>query len=170
MTAIKVDAKLATGANEALTPHANALFAALGSNRMAVIELRSVERAEPAPDEDKERAVKVRIALLEVANADQEETLRRALRALHLHRTAYGTLTEDQELELSKATLADTAGELSHIESARLRALIDHWTRYANQALLSSKLTEAEVRSEMRKVVDAMRDAIYGRVADLDDA
>lgn len=168
MTAIKIDGKPATNASEALAPHAGALFAALGSKRMAVVEIRSVERAEPAPDEDKEQAVKVRITHLEVANADQEETLRRALRALHLHRTAYGTLNEEQELELSKSTLADTAGELSHVEAARLRALIEHWTTYGRRTLNSAKLTEAEVRSELNKVMDAMRDAIFGKLVEVE--
>lgn len=168
MTTIKVDAKPSTYASESLAQHAGPLFATLGSTRMAVVELRSVERAEPAPDEDKERSVKVRISHLEVANPDQEESLRRALRALHLHRTAYGTLNEEQELELSKGTLEDTAGELSHIEAARLRALIDHWTTYGRRALNSAKLTEAEVRSEMAKALDAMRDAIYGRVVEVE--
>lgn len=168
MTVIKIDAKPSTSAGESLTPHAGPMFATLGSTRMAVVEMRSVLRAEPAPDEDKERAVTVRISHLEVANPEQEETLRRALRALHLHRTAYGTLNEEQEMELSKATLADTAGELSHIEAARLRALVEHWTTYGRRALNSAKLTEAEVRSELTKTMDAMRDAIYGRLVEVE--
>jgi len=167
VTAMKIDSKPSMQASEALAPHASPLFASLGSSRLAVVELRSVERAEPAPDEDKETAVKVRIVGLEVANADQEETLRRAMQALHLHRTAYGTITEDGDLEMAKSTLALIGDELHAYEAARLRSLIEVWTNYGRQALFSSKLTEAEVRSEMKKVFDVLRGAIHGERAEV---
>jgi hypothetical protein len=162
MTAIKVDAKLATNANEALNPHAAALFARLGSRRLAVVELRSAERTEPAPDEDKEQAVKVRIQALEVANPEQEETLRNVLRALHLHRTAYGTLNEEGELELSASTLERAAGEVNAIEAARLHAAIDQWVVYGNRVLSSNKATQSDVRREFDAVLKGLRAAVDG--------
>jgi len=154
-----VDAKLATNANEALNPHAAALFARLGSTRMAVVELRAVERAEPAPDEDKEQAVRVRIQHLEVANPEQEDTLRQVLAALHLHRTAYGTLTEDGDLELSSGTLERAAGEVNAIEAARLHVAIDRWTEYGNRVLSRTKVNASELRTEFDTVLKGLRAA-----------
>lgn len=162
MTLIKVDGKPSTQAGEALTPHASSLSARLGSSRLAVAELRSVERVEPGPDEDKETAVKVRIVALEIASPEQEETLRKALYALHVHRTAWGTLTEAGDLEFAKDTLASLRDDLHGYEAARLRSLIELWTDYARNALMSAKITQAEMRAELKKVVDALRAAIHG--------
>lgn len=160
MTAIKMDGKLATNANESLAPHAAQLFARLGSSRMAVVELRSAERTEPAPDEDKEQAVKVRIQHLEVANPEQEETLRQVLSALRLHRTAYGTLNEEAELELSASTLERAAGEVNAIEAARLHVAIDRWTEYGYRVLTRSKTTASELRQEFDTVIKGLRAAV----------
>jgi hypothetical protein len=162
MTLIKVDGKPSTQAGEALTPHASKLSARLGSSRLAIVELRSVENVVPGPDEDRETTVKVRIVMLEVAAEEQEETLRKALHALHVHRTAWGTLTEDGDLEFAKDTLASLRDDLHGYEAARLRSLIDLWTGYARNALLSRKITQAELRSELQKTVDALREAIHG--------
>jgi hypothetical protein len=98
MTKIRFDSKVSASAADALTPLAGTLYAALGTHRVAVMELASVERNDLADDEDKEPYVKVRVVHLEVANEEQEETLRQALRALRLHRTATGTLDEDGEV------------------------------------------------------------------------
>lgn len=157
MTAIKVDSKLATHANEALAPHAAPMFARLGSTRMAVVELRAVERAEPAADEDKEQSVKVRISHLEVANVEQEDTLRQVLGALNLHRTAYGTLTESEDLTLSESTLERAVGEVNAIEAARLHVAIDRWTEHGNRVLGQQKLTMLELRREFDTVIKGLR-------------
>lgn len=156
MTALKIDSKLATAANEALAPHAAALFARLGSTRMAVVELRSAERTEPAPDEDKEQAVKVRVAHLEVANPEQEESLRQCLQALHLHRTAYGTLNEEGDLQLSESTLERAAGEVNAIEAARLHVAIERWTEYGHRVLSRNKTTASELRQEFDTVIKGL--------------
>lgn len=162
MTAIKVDSKLATHANEALTPHASPLFGRLGSSRLAVVELRSVERTEPAEEEDKEQAVKVRIAHLEVAGADQEETLRGVMRALNAHRTAYGTLTEDEDVQLADSTLERACGEINAVEAARLHVAVDRWTEYLSRALSQTKLTAAGLRSEVDAAIRGLRAAKLG--------
>lgn len=162
MTAIKVDSKLATNANEALTPHAGPLFGRLGSSRMAVVELRSVERTEPAEEEDKEQAVKVRIAHLEVAGADQEDTLRNVMRALNAHRTAYGTLTEDEDVLLADSTLERAVGEINAVEAARLHVAIDRWTEVLARALTQPKLSSAGLRSEVDTAIRGLRLAKFG--------
>lgn len=162
MTQIKVDGKLSVGANEALAAHAGSLFARLGSNRLAVVEIRSVERSEPAADEDKEQSVKVRVSQLEVATADQEDALRRCLEALHTHRTAYGTLTEDQDIELSDSVIEATGGELNAIEAARLKVAIDRWTEYLRRVLTQPKVTNTQLRSEVDTVIRGLRIAAGG--------
>lgn len=162
MTAIKVDGKLSVGANEALAMHAGSLFARLGSSRIAVVELRSVERAEPAADEDKEQSVKVRISSLEIANPDQENALRRCLEALHTHRTAYGTLTEDNDIELSSSVIEATGGELNAVEAARLHVAIDKWTEYLRRIQTQSKITQTQMRTEMDTVIKGLRTAVEG--------
>jgi hypothetical protein len=127
---------------------------------MAVVELRAVERSEPAADEDKEQSVKVRISHLEIANTEQEETLRRVLGALNLHRTAYGTLTEEGDIELSASTLERAAGEVNAIEAARLNTAIDRWTEYGRRALGQPKVTLTELRKEFDSVIRGLQAAV----------
>lgn len=160
ITAIKLASKLATHANEALAPHGATLFARLGSSRMAVVELRSSERIEPAADEDKEQTVTVKVAHLEVAGAEQEDTLRQVLMALKLHRTSQGTLTEDGDLQLSASTLDRAAGEVNAIEAARLHAAIDLWTTYGRRVLSSSKTTASDLRREFDTVLRALQGVV----------
>lgn len=166
VTAIKLDGKPSTHAAEALAPHAGAMFAKLGSTRMAVVELRSVERAEPAADEDKEQSVKVRVAHLEIANADQEDSLRRAMQALNLHRTSYGTLDDDGYIELSASTLERTAGEVNAIEAARLHVAVQKWTEFGRRILGQAKITMPELRREFDNMVRGLQAAADGKPND----
>jgi hypothetical protein len=156
---LKIDGRLAANAASGLEPHAGPLYASPGSRRWAVVELKHAERTEPAPDEDSDASVKVRITHLEVANAEQEETLRRVHRALHLHRTAYGTLTEQGEVELADSTLDLAAGELSAIEAARLHVAIDRWVDYGRRVLAGSKATATDLRRELDTVLKGLATA-----------
>ena len=160
MTTIKIDSKPSTHASEALALHAGPMFAKLGATRMAIVELRSVLRAEPAPDEEKEQGVTVRITSLEIANPDQEESLRQALGALHVHRTAYGTLTEDSDIELAASTLERTAGEVNAIEAARLNVAIDRWTEHGRRILSQQKITMPEMRREFDQLIRGLQAAV----------
>jgi hypothetical protein len=156
VTKLKIDGTLGTSANDALSPHAGALYATPGARRLIVGELKHTERVMPAPDEDTEPSCKLRITSLEVANEKQEDALRQVLRVLHLHRTAYGTLTEDQDLELSESTLEDAAGALNAIEAARLHVAIDRWTEYGRRVLSNPKATASEVRREFDTVIKGL--------------
>lgn len=127
---------------------------------MAVVELRSSERTEPAADEDKEQTVTLKIAHLEVAGAEQEDTLRQVLRALKLHRTAAGTLTEDGDLALSASTIERAAGEVNALEAARLHSAIDLWTTYGRRVLAGSKTTASDLRREFDTVLRALQAAV----------
>jgi hypothetical protein len=162
MTTVKLDSKVGAGAGQALERHVPRLYANLGTRIVVVAEMAVVERTEPAPDEDKEASVKLAIKSLEVANEEQDETMRKALRALYMQRTARGTLTEDGEIELSDSTLRLTADMLQSIEAARLRVLAGHWAHYAEQAT-RSELTVTQLREELVTVARGLRAGLgYG--------
>ncbi|MFD0408602.1 hypothetical protein [Kitasatospora sp. NPDC127116] len=95
MTEIKFDSKILADVAAALEPHADTMFQQRSGRWMAVIELAHVERTEPGPEEDKDRAVKVRVVAVEVA-ADEftDERLRVAQQDMYRHRTSRGTLDE----------------------------------------------------------------------------
>lgn len=151
-TTAKLDSKMSRAAQDGLEGWVLPLYATPGKRIVGVIELAHVERTQPAPDADKEPSVKLRITHLEIANDEQENILREAMKALHLHRTAYGTLDEDGELQLSQGTLERTGGMLHAVEAARLRAAVVHWRE---QALRVYSIPEATV-TEMRHEIDML--------------
>lgn len=161
MTQIKLDSTVANAALDALTPHVGRLYSSLGTRIVVIAELASTIREQPAPNEEKKPSVKLQVKHLEVATSEAEGDVRRALLALHTQRTAYGTLTEDQEVELSARTLAELAGNVNATEAARLHVGIERWTDYAGQAVHNSKLTASEVRQEFRTVTEALRALIF---------
>lgn len=162
MTDIKIDGKLGGHAGEALALHAAQLFTRLGSTRMVIAELKSATREDVAADEDKNQSVKLRIQSLEVANPDQEDAVRRCLEALHMHRTAYGTLTEDADVELSANVIEATGGELNAITAARLKVAIDRWTEYGRRITGQPKITLSQMRNELETIVKGLRAAVDG--------
>jgi hypothetical protein len=164
MTQVKLDSKLGGGPAAAIESHVPALYARQGCRIVAVVELAHEERTQPAPDSDKEPSVKMRISSMEIAAKEQEPAIREAMRALYLQRTATGTLDEHGQMVLTESTIQLTAGLLADVEAARLRVGMEHWMRYARQAASSQKLTDAEVRSEMRAVADGMA-AVLSRAA-----
>jgi lipoate-protein ligase A len=148
MTQVKIAGKASTVAAEALGRHAAALYATPGKRIVGVVELVHVLRTQPAPDEDKEPSVELRIQQLEIGEADQEDVLRQAIRALNIARTAQGTLTEEGDIELSDRTLEMTADRLSDLEASRLVVACHHWADYARRILSVKKLTTSEARHE----------------------
>ena len=160
MTVIKLDSHMATSARDAIDPLAGRLFANTGARILGVVELAHLERTEPAPDNDKEASVKLRITHLEIAADDQEEHLRQALRALYLQRTAFGTLDEDGEIQLSARTLELTAGVLHAVDSARLRVLLMHWADYLQRIQAVQNPTVSELRHELDTVAQGLRAAL----------
>lgn len=95
MTEIKFDTKVVADVSRALAPFADTMFKQRAGRWVAVIELAHTERTEPGPDEEKDRAVKVRVTSIEVA-ADEftDERLRQVQQDLYRRRTAAGTLDE----------------------------------------------------------------------------
>lgn len=156
MTQLKFDAKVSASAQEALEPHVRPMYDSPGSRRMAIIEFAAIERTEPAPGTEKEPSVKVRIVGLELPNKEQEGTVREAQRFLHLQRTARGTFDDDGQLELSDSTLRLTGGMLAYLETARLRAGLEHWREYAQRLMRGPDLTVTEMRHEMQALADGL--------------
>ncbi|MFJ1653446.1 hypothetical protein ACIOC2_19065 [Streptomyces sp. NPDC088337] len=156
MPVLKFDPKVSASAQEALEPHIRPLYDQPGARRMAIIEFAHMERTEPAPNTDGKPSVKVRIMGLELPNKEQEHAVREAQRFLHLQRTARGTFDDDGQLELSESTLRLTAGLLSHIEVARLRAGLAHWREYAQRLVHGPELTISEMRHEMQALAEGL--------------
>lgn len=168
MTQMKFDAKVSASALEALEPHVRPMYDQPGSRRMAIIEFAAIERTEPAPGTEKEPSVKVRIVGLELPNREQEGAVREAQRFLHLQRTARGTFDDDGQLELSESTLRLTGGMLAYLETARLRAGLEHWREYARRLVHGPELTVTEVRHEMQALAEGLT-AILNTARNHDD-
>jgi cobyrinic acid a,c-diamide synthase len=164
--AIKLDSKMSATAGGALERHAAALYTRRGMRVVGVVELRHVERTEPAPDEDKEPSVKLRITGLEIANQDQEDVLREAMSALYLHRNAQGVLDEQGDIDLADRTLTMTGGLLHAIEAARMRVAVAHWADQCRRALAVDQITVAEMRHELDAVAQGLERVLRGEPAD----
>lgn len=156
MTAAKIEGKPSAAAQAGLEPWIQPLYQVPGRRVIGVVELRHVERTQVAPEADSEPSVKLRITHLEIAREEQEETLRQALQALFLHRTAYGTLNEDSEIELSDQSLRLIADSLHAAEAARLRAAVTVWHQQARRVLGVSEITAAEMRHELDMIADGL--------------
>ncbi|MER5909535.1 hypothetical protein ABT124_03265 [Streptomyces sp. NPDC001982] len=156
MTQLKFDAKVSASAQEALESHVRPMYDSPGSRRMAIIEFAAIERTEPAPGTEKEPSVRVRIVGLELPNKEQEPAVREAQRFLHLQRSARGTFDDDGQLELSDSTLRLTGGMLAYLETARLRAGLQHWQEYAQRLVHQNDLTLSEVRHEMQAIAEGL--------------
>jgi hypothetical protein len=160
MTAVKIAGKPSAHAADAIGRHAATLYASPGKTVLGVIELKHAERMQPAPDEDKEPTVTLRVAHLEIAEADQEEALRQAMRALYIARTAQGTLDDEGEVALSERTLEMTADRLLDLEVARLVTACRHWSDYARKTINIKKLNLSEARHELENIAQGLLAAI----------
>ena len=155
MTTIKIEGKPSAAAANALGRHAEALYHTDGARRIGVVEIARTGRYVPDSGEDKDPSVSLRIAGLEIASPEQEDHLRQAMLALHLHRTAAGTL--DQEgLTLAPTTLELTAGHLDAAEAARLRVGVTHWADLARRALNVQAMTLSEARHELDAIATGL--------------
>jgi hypothetical protein len=162
VTTLKLDGKPATAASDALVPWAQELYKKPGMRIVGVVELAHVERTQPAPDEDKEASVKLRITHLELAgDGQQENAVREAMRALYLHRNAQGTLTEEMDVELSKETLRKLGDRLDATEAAKRGIAIEHWASYARRALHTKDITHAELLHELKAIADGLYGVLH---------
>lgn len=169
-TDIKLESKFSVGAADALYDHARPLYDRLGATRVGIVELRSSERVTPGPEEDKTPSVKLRIVGLEIAGPDQEGAVREAQRALHLQRTAMGTLNEDGQIDLTRETIRLTGGLLADLETARLRAALQHWATEARKVVHSRTLLDGEIRHELDRIAEGMDAALHPARQDGDES
>lgn len=156
MTAIKLESKLSAQADASLARYGQELYRRPGMRLVGVVEFRHVERTQPAPDEDKKPSVTLRVTALEIANQEQENTLREAQRALYLHRNAQGTLDESGDIELSDRTLRMTGNMLHAIEAARYEVGVRGWAEQARRAMAVNGSTANELRAELRKLAEGL--------------
>jgi hypothetical protein len=152
MTELKLQYNLKGQPTDALAEHVERIYDNPGSTFLAVVEFRHTERVEYA-DEDREPSVKCRVANLEVARSgEQEQQVRSLLRALHLQRTAQGTLDDAGEVRLSKQTIELTTGLAMGEEVARLRTVLD----VVQQKVHELASTPSMLESDLRAKVDAL--------------
>lgn len=151
MTKLKFDTTPSGNALDAMEDLGGPLAAKPGMRIVGVCELAHVERVEPAPGEDKETTVKLRVTQLEVARGEQENHIRQCMAAMYRHRTATGKLGEEMEVELSERTIELTAGVLDQVEAARLRAGVEGHADYIRR-VLAGDLTPTQLREELRTV------------------
>lgn len=156
MTKLKFDSNMARAAADALAPHIRGIYDRPGATLLFVGEARHIERTQPAPDADGDPSVKVRITHMEIPNRDQEGAIREAMRALHLQRTAQGTIDEVGQLVLSEGTLKRISGLLHEVEVSRLRAGLAHWVDYAARVNAQSKLTVTEMQHELDLIASGL--------------
>lgn len=116
---VKLTGRLPRRVEQALAPHASAMYARPGSRWVALVEVEVHERTETTETNDdgepeRTHTVRLRVADLEIATGDAAEHVREALRALWARRTSSGTLDgalaaaeADTAVRLLPALLAD---------------------------------------------------------------
>lgn len=158
---VKITGTLPATASESLSLHAPTMYAALGTRRIAIVEIAGVERTEIADDEDKAPVLTLQIKAMEVAEqGDTEDAVRRAMDALYTLRTATGTLTEDGDLEMTQSTIDGVAGNVAMLEAARLHAAVGKWADYIRDLRWKS-MTHEQTRDELRKIADGLTTARF---------
>jgi hypothetical protein len=80
MTALKIIGKPTAAAQAALEPHIARLYASPGASVMAIIEMRHVERLQPAPGSDKAASVGMKLVGCEIPGREQEGAVREPAR------------------------------------------------------------------------------------------
>lgn len=164
MTVVKIGTALSAQASEALTQHADWLYKHPGGRIVGIVEFEHLERVEPAPDTERKKVVVLRPSMLQVATPDQEETLRKAASAMHLIRTAAGTLTEEGDIELGQSILDATQLDLATREAARLQVAVATFAQQARQVFLAHRLTASELRYELESIATGLAQAANPRV------
>lgn len=144
------------------------LRATPGCRIVGVVELERFQLNRP-DDADADPTVLLRISDLELAKGgDQEAQLRLAMQALHLHRTAGGTLTEDGDIELAQATLDKLPEKVSVFESARLRAAFEALVDRVTGLSKNTRHNDGDLRRELRKLADLGQKALAGEQLTID--
>lgn len=173
MTKLKIQGTPSTAAANALEPHVRRFYSRPNLRQLVIAELHHIERTQVVPDGEQQPSVAMRIAAVEVPDAEQEDGLRDAMRALYLIRTASGTINEGGELELGKQTVRLLKGDLTLAATARLSAGLNHWSGYLKRVQDNGRLTVLEIRHELDVIQGGLMDLLSGgsgqQALDLDD-
>jgi len=162
MTVIKLQAKPSAAAAQGITGWAEELYQNPNMRLLGIVELRHVERSEPAPGESKDRTVQLRLTQLEIANDAMEQHLSRGLAALYALRTAKGTFDDDEAIELAESTMRRIRDDLMLAETARLRAGLRLWAEYARRVQHTRSMTQTEALHEVEAIADGLRKLLAG--------
>lgn len=138
-----------------------------GCKLVGIVE---IERYRVIKDDDAEAdpVPVLRISDLEIAKGEQEALLRSAMTALHLHRTAGGTLTEDADVELAQNTLDKLPDLVSTFESARLRAAFEALVDRVSGLAKNTRHNDGDLRRELKKLADLGVRALAGEQLTID--
>lgn len=168
-TQIVLDGGAQGQASDGLDRFAEYLYDNPGTKLMAVVEFAVTKLEEPGPMIQKDRKVRIGLVGCEVGSGDQEHTLRTAQRALWLHRSATGTLTEEGDLQYSQAVLDSLDGHLDASEAVRFRAALDWLVSQLADLARNSRLDDGNMRREVKKLATVGRGALAGQQLRLDD-
>jgi hypothetical protein len=139
-----------------------------GCRVVGIVEVERYQLNKP-DDADADPTVLLRLSQLELAKgADQEAQLRLAMQALHLHRTAGGTLTEDGDVELAQNTLDNLGDKVSVYESARLRAAVEYIEAQLRGLAANNKHNDGDLRRELKRLAAKVTAALAGEQLTID--
>lgn len=140
-----------------------------GCTVVGVVEIERFQVNQP-DDADTDPTVLLRLSQLELAKGEQEALLRQAMLALHMHRTAGGTLTEDADVELAQQTLDKLPDLVSTFESARLRAAFEALVDRISGLAKNTRHNDGDLRRELKKLADLGVRALAGEQLTIDGA
>lgn len=165
--AISFSGRLNADPLHALQSQITRLRAKPGCKLMGVVEIERYQINQP-DDSDAEPTVLLRISDLEIGKGEQEALLRSAMLALHLHRTAGGTLTEDADIELAQDTLDKLPDLVSVHESARLHAAFESLVDRVTGLSKNTRHNDGDLRRELKKLADLGVKALAGEQLTID--
>lgn len=165
--AISFSGRLNADPLHALQSQITRLRAKPGCKLMGVVEIERYQINQP-DDSDAEPTVLLRISDLEIGKGEQEALLRSAMLALHLHRTAGGTLTEDADIELAQDTLDKLPDLVSVHESARLHAAFEFLVDRVTGLSKNTRHNDGDLRRELKKLADLGVKALAGEQLTID--
>lgn len=165
--AISFSGRLTADPSRALESQIAKLRGQPGCKVVGVVEIERYQINQP-DDAEADPTVLLRISDLELAKGEQEALLRQAMLALHLHRTAGGTLTEDSDIELAQATLDKLPDLVSTYESARLRAAFEALVDRVSALAKNTRHNDGDLRRELKKLSDLGVRALAGEQLTID--
>lgn len=162
MTTAKISGAPGSAAASGLAPHIDDMYKHPGKRVVVIGELRHVEMTVPIEDTEKEPSVKLALTELEVATGDLERLVREALEALHMRRTASGTLTEHGDVRMAESRLQQLGGEINAIEAARLTIAVKGLRETAVAVLTDPNANTGQLRHGIRRLIDRFDRVING--------